>query len=550
MLTVNSVSKRFGALQILESVSFSINPGDRLGLIGPNGAGKSTLLRIIAGQELANSGTVAARPEIRIGYLRQGFADMPDGTLAELIDLPLQGLIAAQAELERTIMALGDPNALFAEPGAAYAVAQDRFDAVGGYETLDRLSSYLGRFGLADMSLDRPLSTLSGGQKTRAGLAALLASHPHLLILDEPTNHLDIDALDWLATFLNGYGGAVLMVSHDRRFLDATLNQILELDPETHRLTVYAGTYSDYVTEKERERVDQAAAYHRQQKEIARIEADIRGAEHHARTIEANSIDFAVRKKAAKIARPAVVRKRKLERLLESTEHVERPERKWRLAVDFSSIGPGSRDAVVLEDVRVAYGNDRVLDGCSLHVSDGDRIAITGRNGAGKSTLMRVIAKDIVPDFGSVRLGPSVRIGYFAQEQDTLDANRTVLAMARAIAAGSESDIRTFLHKFLFSGEMVHHRIGDLSYGERARLMLAALVLRGSNLLLLDEPLNHLDLDARERFEEALEQFAGTIVFVSHDRYTIRRLASRVVEVRDGRVIERDSDAEPEQAHG
>jgi ATP-binding cassette subfamily F protein 3 len=549
MLTVNAVSKRFGAIQILESVSFSINRGDRLGLIGPNGSGKSTLLRILVGQELADSGSVSLMPDVRIGYLRQGFADLPEGTLAALIDVPLQGLIAAHDDLERVFAALGDPNSSVVDPDTAYALAQDRFDAAGGYETLDRLSSYLGRFGLEEMSLDRPLSTLSGGEKTRAGLAALLASHPDLLILDEPTNHLDIDALDWLATFLNAYGGAVLTVSHDRRFLDETVNRILELDPDTHRLTAYAGTYSDYVAVKEHEREDQAAAYHRQQKEIARIEADIRGAEHHARTIEANTIDFAVRKKAAKIARPAVVRKRKLERLLESTEHVERPERKWGLAVDFGSIGPGSQDAVVLEDISVAYGNDCVLDGCSLHISHSDKIAIIGPNGAGKSTLMRVIAQHIVPDSGSVRLGPSVRIGYFAQEQDTLDANRTVLAMARAVAAGSESDIRTFLHKFLFSGEMVHRRIGDLSYGERARLMLALLVLRGSTLLLLDEPLNHLDLDAREQFEEALEQFAGTVVLVSHDRYTIRRLASRVVEIRDGRITERDPDARLELAH-
>jgi ATP-binding cassette subfamily F protein 3 len=549
MLTVNAVSKRFGAIQILESVSFSINRGDRLGLIGPNGSGKSTLLRILVGQELADSGSVLLMPDIHIGYLRQGFADLPEGTLAELIDVPLQGLVAAHDDLERVFAALGDPGSSVVDPDTAYALAQDRFDAAGGYETLDRLSAYLGRFGLEEMSLDRPLSTLSGGEKTRAGLAALLASHPDLLILDEPTNHLDIDALDWLAAFLNAYGGAVLTVSHDRRFLDETVNQILELDPDTHRVAAYPGTYSDYVAAKEHEREDQAAAYHRQQKEIARIEADIRGAEHHARTIEANTIDFAVRKKAAKIARPAVVRKRKLERLLESTEHVERPERKWGLAVDFGSIGPGSQEVVVLEDISVAYGNDRVLDGCSLYISRNDKIAIVGPNGAGKSTLMRVIAQHIVPDSGSVRLGLSVRIGYFAQEQDTLDANRTVLATARAVAAGSESDIRTFLHKFLFSGEMVHRRIGDLSYGERARLMLALLVLRGSTLLLLDEPLNHLDLDARERFEEALEQFAGTVVLVSHDRYTIRRLASRVIEIRNGRITERDPNAKLELAH-
>lgn len=550
MLTVNTVSKRFGPTHILDSVSFSINRGDRLGLIGPNGSGKSTLLRVIVGQELPDSGSISTVLNSRVGYLRQGFADLPEGTLGHLIDEPLLGLISAHDDLERALASLGDPQSGIDDPDTDYALAQDRFDAAGGYEMLDRLAAYLGRFGLADLALDRPLSTLSGGQKTRAGLAALLASQPELLVLDEPTNHLDVAALEWLAGFLREYGGAVLMVSHDRRFLDDIVTQILELDPGTHQVTAYAGAYSEYVATKERQQEEHAAAYLRQQKQIASIESDIRGAEHHARTIEANTIDFAVRKKAAKIARPAVVRKRKLERLLDSAEYVERPERAWGLAVDFGTVGSGSRDAVVLENIIVAYGDHCVLDECSLHISHGDTIAIIGPNGMGKSTLMKVIAQEIVPDSGSVRLGPGERIGYFAQEQDTLDGERTVLASARSAAAGSESDIRTFLHKFLFGGQMVEQRIGDLSYGERARLMLALLVLRGSTMLLLDEPLNHLDLDARERFEAALDIFDGTVVLISHDRYTVQRLATRVVEIRDGQITEFDPDTALELAHG
>lgn len=548
MLTVNTISKRFGTNRILDSVSFPINRGDRIGLIGPNGSGKSTLLRIIVGQELPDGGSISMSPNSRIGYLRQGFADLPEGTLGHLIDGPLLGLISAHDDLERALASLGESGSGTGDPDAEYARAQDRFDAAGGYETLDRLAAYLGRFGLADFTLDRPLAALSGGQKTRAGLAALLASQPELLILDEPTNHLDITALEWLTHFLNAYGGAVLMVSHDRWFLDEIVTQIFELDPGKHQVTAYAGAYSGYVATKDRQREEHAAAYHRQQKQITRIESDIRGAEHHARTIEANTIDFAVRKKAAKIARPAVVRKRKLERLLESAQHVERPERAWGLAVNFGTAGSGSRDAVVLEDITVAYGDRCVLDTCSLHISHGNTLAITGNNGTGKSTLMKVIAREITPDSGGVRLGPGERIGYFAQEQDTLDSERTVLASARSIAAGSESDIRTFLHKFLFGGQMVEQRVGDLSYGERARLMLALLVLRGSSVLLLDEPLNHLDLDSRERFESALDNFDGTVVLVSHDRYTVQRLADRVVEVRDGRIIELDPDPALEPA--
>lgn len=550
MLTVNTIAKRFGTRRILDSVSFSINRGDRLGLIGPNGSGKSTLLRIIVGEESPDGGSISTVPNCRVGYLRQGFADLPEGTLGDLIDGPLQGLISAHDDLERALAALADPSPAIADADAACALAQDRFDAAGGYETLDRLEAYLGRFGLADLTLDRPLSTLSGGQKTRAGLAALLAAQPEILILDEPSNHLDIVALEWLADFFRAYGGAVLLVSHDRSFLDDIVTQILELDPDSHRVIAYAGTYSEYVATKVHQREEHAAAYRRQQKEIASIESDIRGSEHHARTIEANTIDFAVRKKAAKIARPAVVRKRKLERLLESTDYVERPERTWGLAVDFGTTGAGSRDAVVLEDITVAYGDRCVLERCSLHISHGETLAILGENGMGKSTLMRVIAQDIVPDSGSVRFGPSVRIGYYAQEQETLDGERTILASARSVAAGSEGDIRTFLHKFLFGGQMVEQRVGDLSYGERARLMLALLVLRGSTVLLLDEPLNHLDLNARERFEAALHNFDGTVVLVTHDRYTVQRLASRIVEIRDGRITELDPDAGPGLTHG
>lgn len=550
MLTVNTVSKRFGAARILDSVSFSINRGDRLGLIGPNGSGKSTLLRIIIGQELPDVGSISIASHSRIGYLRQGFADLPEGSLGHLIDGPLMGLITAHDDLERALGALGDPQTRIADPDTEYALAQDRFDAAGGYETLDRLGAYLGRFGLVDLSLDRPLSTLSGGQKTRAGLAALLASQPEILLLDEPTNHLDIAALEWLTEYLRGYAGAILIVSHDRRFLDDIVTQILELDPGTHQVTAHAGTYSDYVATKARQLEDHAAAYHRQQKQIAGIESDVRGAEHHARTIEANTIDFAVRKKAAKIARPAVVRKRKLERLLDSTDYVERPERTWGLAVDFGNAGAGSRDAVILDGISVAYGDRRVLNGCSLYVAHGDKIAIMGANGTGKSTFMKVIAHEITPDSGAVRLGPGQRVGYFSQEQDTLESERTVLATARSAGAGSESDVRTFLHKFLFGGHMVEQRVGDLSYGERARLMLALLVLRGSTVLLLDEPLNHLDLDAREEFEEALTSFDGTVVLVSHDRYAVQRLASRVIEIRDGRIVEHNPDAVPELSLG
>ena len=540
MFTVNHLSKRYGDNLILDSVSFVLNDGDRIGLVGPNGSGKSTLLRLVCGEETPDGGTVTLDSGVSLGHLRQGFADRPDGLLVDLLDGPTHGLATAQRSLEDALAMYQDPDADPDAVASAYELATERFDAAGGYAAIDELTSLLARFGLDGAGFETPLNQLSGGQKTRAGLAALLSSRPDVLLLDEPTNHLDIDALAWLEGFLREYPGAVMMVSHDRAFLDAIVTRILELDPDTRGVTSWPGTYSNYVAAKHHAEEEQAAAYARQQKQIARITENIRGAEHHARTIEANTIDFAVRAKAAKIARPAVVRKRKLERLLESADHVERPERKWGLSVELPAAAGGGRDVVVIEHADLGYGTTPVLRDISLHIRHGDRVAIVGPNGGGKSTLIRTIAGQLHPLAGWVRLGASIQPGYFAQEQDTLDSRLTVMEQVRKASAGSESDLRTYLHKFLFGGEMVHRRIGSISYGERARLMLAILALQGTNLLLLDEPLNHLDIDARTEFEQALQQFEGTIALVLHDRYAIERLASRVIEVRDGRVRELD----------
>ena len=538
MLTVNQISKRFGDVLVLQSVSFNLNSGERVGLIGPNGAGKSTLLRILTSEDRADQGQVAIGPGVRIGHLRQGFADTPDGMLADLLDGPARGLLSARDKLDDALRMYSDPAL---DPGAvsdAYEAASTTFEAAGGYQALDELGALLDRFGLSNVPLETPLRQLSGGQKTRAGLAALLTSRPDLLILDEPTNHLDIDALTWLEGFLRQYQGAVLMVSHDRGFLDTVVTKILELDPDSHGVTSYPGSFSDYVATKRQEQEETAAAYVRQQKDIARIQEDIRGAEHHARTIEANTIDFAIRAKAAKIARPAVVRKKKLERLLQSTEYIEKPEQKWGLAIELVAPPQGARDVVVIDHASLGYDHRAILEDVSLHVAYGEKVAVLGPNGGGKSTLIRSIAGLLEPVSGTVRIGANVKVGYFAQEQDTIDPRLTVMEQARQAGDGSESDLRTFLHRFLFGGTMVHRRIADISYGERARLMLAILVLQGTNLLLLDEPLNHLDIEAREAFEQALEQFEGSMMIVLHDRFAIERLATRAIEVRDGSVSE------------
>lgn len=538
MLTVNDLAKRFGDTLLFDHVSFSINPGDRIGLVGPNGAGKSTLLRMLVGDDPRDGGAISISPSTTVGYLRQGFADVPNGSLADLLDIPTHGLLTAHRALEAATAAFGDVALDPAVASDAFAYATDRFEALGGYGALAELEGLLDRFGLGDMALDRPLAALSGGQKTRAGLAGLLATRPDVLILDEPTNHLDSEALTWLEDFLVDYPGAVLIVSHDRGFLDAVVTGIFELDPQANALKQYAGGYSAYVAAKRHEEAAAQEAWQRQQVEVARVKRDIQALESRARTIEASTIDYAVRKKAAKIARPGVVRKKKLERMLESEDAAVRPERRWGMALDLAGSAEGARDVVVLSGVRVAFEGREVLKGVDLLVRHGERVAVLGPNGSGKTTLMRVIAGELAPDAGNLRIGANVKVGYFSQEQQTLQLDRTILDHARVAAAMSESDLRTFLHKFLFGGDAVHRRVRNLSYGERARLMLALLVLRGTTLLLLDEPLNHLDIQAREEFEQALEKFPGTILAVLHDRYTVQRLATRVIELRDGVPVE------------
>ena len=374
-----------------------------------------------------------------------------------------------------------------------------RFEDAGGYAMLDSLETMLGALGLPGIDLSTPAANLSGGEKTRAGLAALLARKPDLLLLDEPTNHLDPQALAWLEDFVSSYQGAIVIVSHDRAFLDSVTNQIFELD--AGHLTIYHGNYSDYLAAKDAAAEAQAIAYGREQREIARVQAAIRKNAGYANSIELGTIDFAIRAKAKRIARAATVREKRLERQLESGEMTERPQRRWGLALDLGDAPENGRDVAILDDITVTLGNRRILDGIDLHIRDGERVVLTGQNGAGKSTILRVIAGEIVPDGGTLRIGTGVVIGRFAQEQETVDPTRSVLDQVRAIGAFSETDARNFLHLFLFGGETVFKLAGDLSYGERARLALALLTLKGANFLLLDEPLNHLDLQARDQFE-------------------------------------------------
>jgi len=538
MLTVSNLSKRFGDRLLFERISFSINPRDRIGLVGVNGAGKSTLLALLSGELLPDGGSVSLQPGRTLGFLRQGFTDRPESTLGDLLDDASGGIIAASARLDaslRDLTATVDSNAL-----ERYDDALAAFEAIGGNQRLSELEALVGKLQVDHLDWTTSLDHLSGGEKSRAGLAGLLAKKPSLLLLDEPTNHLDAQALNWLESFVTGYQGAIIMVSHDRAFLDQTVTQIFELDPKPRTITVYPGNYSAYRAAKRAELAAIADAYQRQQTEIARVVRDIRAVASHALATETATQNDFLGGRSKKVARTAKVRERKLERMLDSEEMLEKPEREWGLSLDLDTIVSTARDVVTLEHVSKTLGGRLILRDVSLLMRVGERVALTGPNGSGKSTLLRLITGALEPDAGVVRLGSGVRVGVHAQEQETVDPTRSAVAQARAISNLSETEVRTFLHKFLFSGDLALAPAGTLSYGERARLALALLVIRGANLLLLDEPFNHLDLTSREEFETAMLNYQGTALMVLHDRRAIERIATRTVTIEDGRLIEAD----------
>jgi ATP-binding cassette subfamily F protein 3 len=539
MLQGQHLRKSYGAVTVISDVSFILNENQHVGLIGPNGVGKSTLLRCLIGAEPLDAGTIIkSPPDLAIGYLAQACGDLGERSVGEVVAAARADVLQAERDLQAAAEALAtarDVDTALARYDATLA----RFEALGGYEHARRAAAILQGLGLGGIDLAMPVAVLSGGQKTRLGLAVLLILEPDLLLLDEPTNHLDVEALAWLEDFIRGYPHAALIVSHDREFLDRTVTRILYFDPDTRTVQSYPGNYSDFAAAREHERGLQMSAWHEQQAYIQQIESDIRRVQGQAQSIQRGpkrGRDFYGRV-SAKVVRLAKARTRKLERYLASDERVEKPREHWGLKLDFGSPPPGGRAVLRLEDVGFGYaGQPLLFSEVTLDVRYGERIAVVGPNGAGKTTLLRLIAGQMPPQTGTVRLGVNVRLGGMAQEQETLDLQRTVLQTVRQERAMSETEARHFLHFFLFGGDSVFRPVGACSLGERSRLQLALLVLQGCNLLLLDEPLNHLDIEGREHFETALDAFKGTIITVSHDRAFLRSFAERVVEVRAGRV--------------
>ncbi|MGC9360868.1 MAG: ribosomal protection-like ABC-F family protein [Anaerolineae bacterium] len=540
MLVASNLAKRYGDVLLFEGVELVLNAGDRVGLVGPNGCGKTTLLRVLTGDEPADVGSIQRTPpDARVGYLPQvptTFAE--DACVRDTLagpETPSPEELAHRVEelARRLADASGDE---LARAERAYAQAVDALARADEQLPEHRLERVLAGLDLDHLDPDAPIAPLSGGEQTRLGLARLLLQRSDILLLDEPTNHLDIDGLEWLEGYLQSHHGAILVVSHDRTFLDRTVTRILEMDPLTHAVREYAGDYTEYTEAKARERAAHEQAYRKQQERIARLESAVRGLEGQARKVEHETIHYHYRKIAKKVARQAVVRRKRIERMLSDEERVEKPRQTWQMKLEFVETPHCGQEVVRLDGIAKGYGERTLFADVELLLRREERVALVGPNGSGKTTLLRLITGEEKPAAGTVTLGTGVRWGYLAQGHDTLDPALTPYETVRRAAPLDETDARRFLHLFLFAGDEVFQRIGNLSSGERARLALGTLVLGGCNLLLLDEPTNHLDIPSRERFEEALSNYEGTVLAVSHDRAFIAKQATSLWAIEDGTI--------------
>lgn len=526
MLQAHNITKSYGSQTILDQINFSILPDDRIGLVGENGSGKSTLLRILAHKEEPDAGVLFPASPNSLGYLPQGLNRTLTDTVSGYIRSGIPGLAQAQSQIATLTKKLAhdtSPKTL-----ESYGEALSQFEALDGYAFESKAAAILNNLGLQDVSQAAHMNELSSGQQTRVGLARLLIAKPAILLLDEPTNHLDIDALKWLEDFLRGYRGAVLVVSHDRRFLDRTVRRILELDIVKHTLREYAGGYSDYAASKAREAEKQWEAWKGQRVEIRRLQQDIRQTKEHALSTERGTTNDHMRRLAKKVAQRAKAKEKRLQRYLENKERVERPEASGQMRLKFAPHMRSGQVVLTLANLGKTYNGPWLFREVEQTPYYGERIALVEANGSGKTILLRLIMGEVPPSCGEVFVGPSVRIGYTPQKQEVLDPHQNALETIRSLVPMSESEVFNFLHYFLIYDEKVRLPTAQLSYGERARLLLARLVVVGANCLLLDEPINHLDIPSRQQFETALEGFPGTELVSVHDRAFIERFATSI----------------------
>lgn len=512
VLKISGLSKSFGIKTVFENVSFEVRSGERIGLVGANGAGKTTLLKCIMGAEEADKGSVKASDGAIIGYLRQDF-NYTSHTIREEMEDAWKDVLYYKDRMETLAREL-ESSRSDEKLVEAYGRAEARFEFLGGYDYESTTRKILTGLGFSDDDWDRDIHSFSGGQKVRINLAAAFVRHPDFLLLDEPTNHLDMGMLEWLEEYLRSYKGGILMISHDRYFLDGAATGIIDL--ENHHIRSFRGGYTRYMETKENQDRAYEKAYEKQQEHIKETEEYIR------------------RYKAGIKAKQARGRQSQLNRLV----RLEKPVHQASLRFHFDP--PQECADKVLDVLRVegSYGSHILFKDLTIHIKKGETVGLIGPNGAGKTTILKMITGEKKPDTGFIQLGNNVKMGYYSQEQERLHPKLTVLDEVRDTFNFGEKEARNILGMFLFRGDDVFKTVGMLSGGEKARLSLLCLFLEKPNFLILDEPTNHLDIPTREIMEDAIEAFGGTCLVVSHDRYFLDKVADRILELDHGKLTE------------
>ncbi|MGM7700819.1 ribosomal protection-like ABC-F family protein [Pseudalkalibacillus sp. Hm43] len=519
--SINEISKMYAGTWIFQDLSLQIHDKDRLALIGPNGAGKSTFLKCIAGLETIEAGNLSYKKDITTGMLDQIPIAEPGITVEGMLKQSFEEVYEIEKQLKQVTEKMADPDEQhkLEKHFKQFGKLQDKLEELNGYAIDSKIKGVMQGLGLEHLS-DHEFSSLSGGEQTKVGLAAILLEEPDLLLLDEPTNHLDMEALDWLEEYIRNYQGAVVIISHDRYFLDAVATKTVEIDSGV--LEEYKGNYSAFVKEKEKRLMLEFQAYQDQQKKIKKMKEAIK-----------RMRDWATRADNPKMHKRA----RNMERALERMNKIDRPKLERRTAdLGFTSAKRSGKDVVQFLQVEKKMGERILFSNIDLLLQYQERAAIIGKNGVGKSTIMRLILGEITPEEGEVKIGASVKIGYLSQKGLIGYEGWTVLDAYRDVARVDEGEARYQLSRFLFFGKEVFQKVESLSGGERTRLRLAQMMTENYNLLLLDEPTNHLDIDSREALEEALEGFKGTLLVVSHDRYFLNKLIERTFWIEDGNI--------------